>query len=312
MQVKPGYWDQNVRTPGYLLPRTGGSNYTNAWNNVNNDPTVNRVYIESFNEYDEGSGIYAAKIDTIYKSTTGGFNNTGNDVWSATNNPYEYLTTTATGAAQFNDDSALDAKIIWHNIPSQMQPNETFNATIVVRNEGNERWNAANNFKFGENENLDATLFGPNRYTIDDTQDEIPIYDGIFRGRVKTFNLTVIAPNTPGVYQTNWGMLQEGNTWFGDTLMLPITVTLATGINSNNIDNNISIYPNPASSMLNIDSENIFTTIEVYNVSGQLILEKTTANTNKYLLDIKQLEKGFYILKVYSKNAVKSFKFTKK
>ena len=62
-QIKPGYWDQNVRNPGYIMQRDGGSKYTSAWNKMN--AFVSRAYIESFNEYDEGSGIYAAKTDTI-------------------------------------------------------------------------------------------------------------------------------------------------------------------------------------------------------------------------------------------------------
>ncbi len=162
--LKPGYWDQNIRVPGTLLPRDGGSHYKDGWDQVNADATIDRVYIESFNEYDEGSGIYAARTDTIYKKSGDGIDNTGNDVWSATNDPYEYLKTTALGAAQFNDDEQLDAKIIWDNIPSTMKANETFMATIVVRNEGNELWNAANNFQFGEMTSLDTTLFATGKY----------------------------------------------------------------------------------------------------------------------------------------------------
>ena len=229
-QVKAGYWDKNVRVPGMCLPRDGGTHYTSAWNSINADPSIDRVYVESFNEYDEGSGIFAAKPDTIYKKIDGGMNNTSNDLWSATNDPYEYIKTTALGAAKFNDDEQLNAKILWNNIPSTMLANETFTATVVVRNAGNEQWNAANNFKFGEIENLDATSFGIGRYLMNDNEDEIPIYKGIFRGRAKTFNIEITAPSTPGIYSTHWTMLKEGTAWFGDTLIKQITVNSATDI----------------------------------------------------------------------------------
>ena len=56
--LKPGYWDQNVRNPGYFLARDGGSHYRDSWQQaVNNASNLNRIQIESFNEYDEGSGI---------------------------------------------------------------------------------------------------------------------------------------------------------------------------------------------------------------------------------------------------------------
>src|SRR5262249_190556 len=33
-QIKPGYWDQNVRNPGSILPREGGKPYAQAWSEV--------------------------------------------------------------------------------------------------------------------------------------------------------------------------------------------------------------------------------------------------------------------------------------
>ena len=297
VQVKPGYWDQNVRNPGYLLPRNGGSHYTTAWNQVNADASINRIYIESFNEYDEGSGIYAAKTDTIYKKTDGGMNNTGNDVWSSTNDPYEYIKTTALGAAQFNDDKQLNAKILWDNIPSTMLPNETFIATIVLRNEGNQQWNAANDFKFGEMESLDATMFGIGRYLMNDSEDEIPIYEGVFRGRAKTFNIEIVAPSILGTYTTHWGMLQEGIAWFGDTLIKQIIVDESTSIDKLT-NNTFSIYPNPASDNLQIsvnnETENLVT---IFDITGKIVKQFRNKDAN-FTIKLDDLDKGVYFLNI--------------
>ena len=188
---------------------------------------MDRVYIESFNEYDEGSGIYATRCDTIYTKTDGGMNNTHTDTWSSTNDPYEYIKTTAVGAALFNDHETLDASILWDNIPETLSRAETFEATLVVRNNGNASWNSEQNFKFGELEALDPVLFGPTRYLIDNTENDIPDYGGIFKGRTMTIHFKVTAPEVAGAYTTHWGMLQEGVAWFGDTLEVPITVTQA-------------------------------------------------------------------------------------
>jgi hypothetical protein len=248
--LKPGYWDQNVRNPGYILPRDGGIHYVNSWNQVNADATINRVQIESFNEYDEGSGIYATRTDTIYKKTDGGMNNTGSDVWSSTNNPFEYINTTRTGASDFNDNKELDARILWHNIPDTMQAGETFTATVLVRNDGDLLWNAASDFKFGEQEVADPVLFGPGRYLLNDTMDEINIYGGIFRGRVKAFHIDITAPtDTLGTFLSHWAMVQEQVAWFGDTLILPITVidTLTNIAAVENKNNDFMVFPNPVS-----------------------------------------------------------------
>jgi len=232
-QVKPGYWDQNLpsRDPGTLLPRDGGSHYTAAWNSVAGNSALSRVYIESFNEYDEGSGIYATD-PTNSPWLNPDSNNTGTDTWSSTDDPYEYLYTTAAGAAAFNDTPAHGAKILWHDFPDSIAPGSTQVVSVVVRNTGDASWTATAEYKFGDKAD-GAALFGASRYLIDDNADEIPMYGGIFRGRAKTFQITLIAPTTLGIYETHWGMIQEGVEWFGEDLAhtftvedVPVTVTL--------------------------------------------------------------------------------------
>ena len=105
-----------------------------------------------------------------------------------------------------------------------MAPGETQLVSVVVRNTGDASWTASANYKFGDKAD-GAAMFGASRYLLDDTEDEIPIYGGIFRGRAKTFRLTLIAPSAPGRYETHWGMMQEKGKWFGDDLARTITVT---------------------------------------------------------------------------------------
>jgi len=296
--LKPGYWDQNVRDPGYLLSRDGGSHYTDSWNSVNTNATIDRVYIESFNEYDEGSGIFAARTDTIFKRNDTSFVNTGNDVWSSTNDPFQYIKTTAQGAGEFNDGLQLDAKFIWNNIPTHMAPNETFTATVVIRNKGNEQWNNANNFKLGQNETIDATLFGAGRFLIDDSEDEIPVYGGIFRGRAKTFEIEIIAPSTVGAYSTHWQMLQEGNAWFGDTLEINILVDTTTSINNYN-EADFKIYPNPATNNLQLSINNfqLVETIQILDITGKII-KQAKIKSLESTIEIDDLDNGIYFIKI--------------
>ena len=224
-QLKAGYWDQNVRNPGDQLKRDGGVHYRTAWEQaVAARGTLRRVYIESWNEYDEGSGIYAANPGPPYIAP--GSANTNTDVWSTTNDPFEYIKTTADGARRFNDVPDRDARILWDNFPIKMRPGETRTVQVIVRNQGDLSWTAAQNYKFGQQEFLPGeTMFGPGRYLLDDTANEIPFYGGVFRGRPVTFDIQITAPQTLGTYQTHWGMLQEHVTWFGQVLQQTITVT---------------------------------------------------------------------------------------
>ncbi len=220
-----GYWDQNIRTPGLFLPRAGGVNYSNAWAQVDR-ATTRRVYLESWNEYDEGSGIYAVTNSPPYIAPGSG--NTNTDVWSATGDPFEYIKTAARGAASFNDTPAQSAKILWHNIPATLTPGETRAVTVIVRNAGDASWTAATNYKLGQVDADTTTLVAGKRVLINDTQDEIPLYGGIFRGRAKAFTFTLQTPATLGNYTNHFQMVQEGVAWFGDTLTNIITVKTKT------------------------------------------------------------------------------------
>jgi len=221
--VKPGFWDQNIRNPGNFRPRDGGIHYSDAWNSVNADSSIERVYVETWNEYDEGTGIYAAD-PTNSPYIKPGSGNTSTDTWSASNDPYEYIRTTAAGAAAFNDVPANDAQIIWNNFPDRMYVGQTQTVSVVVRNAGDASWTAAAGYQFGDKAGA-AALFGTDRYLLDDSADEIPIYGGIFRGRPKTFEITLVAPTAPGTYTTRWSMVQDGGAgWFGEEFAKTIEV----------------------------------------------------------------------------------------
>lgn len=250
--LKPGYWDQNVRYPGYLLPRDGGTHYADSWAQVNADTTIDRVYIESFNEYDEGSGIYAARTDTIYKKTGGGVNNTGNDVWSLSDDPYEYIRTTAQGAKIFNDNPGLDASFIQYDVPPVMTAGDTVQISLTVRNDGDEKWSAAAAFALRQNTSLDEISFG-NPCPLNDSLDDIPAYGGIIRGRTKIFSFPVVVPAMTGTHTVHWQMFQGDNTWFGDTLAVTFNILPPEG-QKEEANQIFAIYPNPAKEVLNIST----------------------------------------------------------
>lgn len=221
VQLKPGYWDQNIRNPGSFLARDGGSHYRDAWDMVDRN-SVQRIYIESWNEYAEGTGIYAADPEgSPYIAPENTAGNT--DTWSSTNDPFEYIKTTASGAALFNETPELGASILWHNIPATLAPGEHRTAFIIVRNTGDASWTAASGYQLAQAD-ADVEVVAGKRLLLDDTKDEIPVYGGIFRGRPKVFQVPLVAPNATGSMATHWQMLQEATGRFGEELAVNIEV----------------------------------------------------------------------------------------
>lgn len=65
--------------------------------------------------------------------------------------------------------------------------------------------------------------------------------------------------------------------------------------NINSIENNILVYPNPSSKILNIKTSEPIN-IKIFNINGKLIL-----NTNQNNIDISMLKKGIYLIEIKNK-----------
>ncbi|HPL03601.1 MAG TPA: T9SS type A sorting domain-containing protein [Bacteroidales bacterium] len=70
----------------------------------------------------------------------------------------------------------------------------------------------------------------------------------------------------------------------------------------------IQIFPNPATSILNIVSEENIESIEILNISGQVVNYKTVSN-NIAKVDISALSSGIYFAKIYLSDNILVNKF---
>jgi len=82
-----------------------------------------------------------------------------------------------------------------------------------------------------------------------------------------------------------------------------------TGVGIASYDNvKISVYPNPATSVLNITSETQFESVEIYNVNGQCCLRASLENNS---INVETLESGSYFARLISKDGAAVVKFVK-
>lgn len=71
------------------------------------------------------------------------------------------------------------------------------------------------------------------------------------------------------------------------------------------LDNQLKVYPNPVVNKLTVLLENIDTpntTISLYSLEGKKVLEKKDINAAKVILNLSNLKKGLYVLRVNCKN----------
>ena len=84
---------------------------------------------------------------------------------------------------------------------------------------------------------------------------------------------------------------------------------LNTGIaaNTDNANNKLSVYPNPAKNMIHVNYETFdntqITTVEIMDITGRNVLKSDNLNKNNLTINITSLNKGSYIFKVTFSNS---------
>lgn len=92
-----------------------------------------------------------------------------------------------------------------------------------------------------------------------------------------------------------------------DNIVWEIDPELSNGDFDNS---NFTFYPNPVKEVLNLSYKQNITTVLVYNLLGQKILENTI-NANQTQVNMSDLASGSYIVKVLSENQTKTIKVIK-
>ena len=144
------------------------------------------------------------------------------------------------------------------------------------------------------------------------------IGDIVISGNSYYKNLTganSVSPAVPSTDTANWvicdatgaeapaagaivgSILDMTNSVYIDSIVFDNNAPLGT-TNFGFVNNKISLYPNPAHEVLNVNSLNQIAKIEVYDMVGK----KVASNNNAKNVNVAALEKGVYIIKVVQEN----------
>ena len=88
-----------------------------------------------------------------------------------------------------------------------------------------------------------------------------------------------------------------------------ITISNQTlGLFDQRSDISMTVYPNPATDLVRLDTDRKIDRVEIYNLKGQLISSSLVLKGN---IDVSQLEKAAYIMRVFTENEMVSIPFIK-
>ncbi len=89
---------------------------------------------------------------------------------------------------------------------------------------------------------------------------------------------------------------------FGETHDYIVNIT--GNVNIDKFSEEIHIYPNPTSNFLKIETEMNINSINIYNITGQIIYSEQQIINNNSEIDVSNYTKGIYLLKIETKNNI--------
>ncbi len=121
-----------------------------------------------------------------------------------------------------------------------------------------------------------------------------------------TGSVIAVSPTTTTSYSVT-GTDINGCT---NTSSITQSVSACTGIAETLNQNQINIYPNPATETINIQSVVKITSLKIFSVDGKLVLEKVVKENNS-TLNVSELSQGIYFLCCMSDEGERYFKIIK-
>lgn len=97
----------------------------------------------------------------------------------------------------------------------------------------------------------------------------------------------------------------------------PVSTNIASttfqtlGVNENQIDSSVIVFPNPTSNSININANNTIKSIEMFDVQGR-VLQTTLGEENHNILDVSAYSDGVYFIKITTEKGIKTERFVKK
>jgi hypothetical protein len=131
-------------------------------------------------------------------------------------------------------------------------------------------------------------------------------YDSYAWSNGGTTNTLTVSGAISGVGSTDYILnVTQASSGCSATDTVNITFLSCVGLEENDIDLNVNLYPNPATEFVTIDIYNKFNTgnmkFEIVNSIGQIVSEKTIPNKKeKVIIDVTNFTKGLYFVRISS------------
>jgi hypothetical protein len=266
---------------------------------------------------DPNNGYATVVNENIVISSTGDFTTSATAAELAAGYIIQYGFT-VTGPLGDPDDTTLGSVVIGEEAPSDdnycekvvahlgLSDQEASEIKLTVVNSGEKTMKVTI-----ESNNDDAVdlMEIPGDVTGSPTQSAV---DTSVAGKM-SITLTWETPPTDVVFNLLWSKVSTGGNWqLGEApTTFKFDATCATASVDDKLLVSFSMYPNPASSSLNISATSMIKNAVIYNILGKQVMN-LSINKNSESINVSNLVSGMYLIKYTTEGAVGSAKFIKK
>jgi len=200
------------------------------------------------------------------------------------------------------DCSDIGANPVILTVTDSSNNSDTCSATITIEDTSDPEMTCPSNSTVGYDS-------GSNFYTLPNyvANNDVSASDNC------TVNLTVSQDPSPGTQLPDGIQIisfettdDEGNSV---SCSFELTVDENLGTEEHLFNNGLSIYPNPSSNLITIDSKNVpLNSIQIFDISGKQLFEASNLNTASKTVDISSLSKGIYFISLNNQATKKIIK----
>ncbi|MGO4709472.1 T9SS type A sorting domain-containing protein, partial [Chryseobacterium sp. 2TAF14] len=116
---------------------------------------------------------------------------------------------------------------------------------------------------------------------------------------------------TPIVNNTTYYATQTVGVCESTASLAVLAFNASLGVANVTKSSQMQIYPNPVMDVLNISGEEKITKLAIFAADGRKVTEKTLSKDERSI-NVHSLVQGVYLIQVFTKDDVKTFKFIKR
>jgi arylsulfatase A-like enzyme len=233
-----------------IIPHTIKSTVINALYDLNNDPYEINNLLGSNPERDQykdkAEELRACLLECLAKR-----------------NSVHYYSVSKRDLIEGGKATGNDAEFIMQEMPD-LVAGESLTVQISMKNSGTSSWTRSGQFKLGSQGPADNQTWGPRRILLDEGDSIVP-------GAEKTFIFEISVPESDGIHNFQWQMIQEGEEWFGERSELKQLVTGNPGAYLDDCDE-INVWNSSGDLSLNTSDQK----------QGMACLEFVAASTDEF------------------------------